>query len=104
MVGFRIGKHKGGHNYVGSPEKLTIISPPIEAVRLALQTFLQEKFTKFEAHDTMTYSGHWRSATVRSTRSGDTMLALDFVADSWDDPVSICATFPSRFFRSSGLY
>ena len=88
VVGFRIGKHKGGHNCVGSPEGLAIISPPIEAVRWALQTFLQEEFTKFAAHDTMTYSGQWRSATVRSTKNGDTMLALDFVADKWEDSVS----------------
>ncbi|GFO43106.1 tRNA (uracil-5-)-methyltransferase homolog a-like [Plakobranchus ocellatus] len=77
MVGFRYGLYKDGTTSVGDCSNLGIAMPAAVPVVKSFTEFVSKsKWTPYLQH---AGTGHWQTLTVRTFRTGDIMVMVDFV-------------------------
>ncbi|KAJ6656513.1 hypothetical protein lerEdw1_003638 [Lerista edwardsae] len=76
MVGFRLGKYKGGTCAVVEPYDTIHIPAMAKKVVKAFQDYIRS--TCYGVYSPETYEGHWKQLTVRTSRNGHIMAIAYF--------------------------
>ncbi|XP_066465948.1 tRNA (uracil-5-)-methyltransferase homolog A [Tiliqua scincoides] len=76
MVGFRLGKYKGGTCAVVEPFDTIHIPAMTKKVVKAFQDYIRS--TSYCVYSPETYEGHWKQLTVRTSRNGHIMAIAYF--------------------------
>ncbi|XP_053136325.1 tRNA (uracil-5-)-methyltransferase homolog A isoform X2 [Hemicordylus capensis] len=76
MVGFRLGKYKGGTCAVVEPFDTIHIPAATKKVVRAFQDYIRS--TPYCVYSPETYDGHWKQLTVRTSRNGHLMAIAYF--------------------------
>lgn len=75
-IGFRLSKYKGGSCAVVSPAETSHVSAEAKRVVNEFQKFIRT--TPYSVYSPVTYEGHWKQLTVRTTRTGQAMAIAFF--------------------------
>lgn len=75
-IGFRLGKYKGGSCAVVGPAETSHVSAEAKRVVSEFQKFIRT--TPYSVYSPVTYEGHWKQLTVRTTRTGQAMAVAFF--------------------------
>ncbi|XP_027024846.1 tRNA (uracil-5-)-methyltransferase homolog A [Tachysurus fulvidraco] len=83
VVGFRLGKYKGGLWAVVSPSDTIHVPEGAKRVVLAFQNYIRS--TPYAVYSPETYEGHWRQLTVRTSRTSQVMAVVFFHPQKLDE-------------------
>ncbi|XP_026540712.1 tRNA (uracil-5-)-methyltransferase homolog A [Notechis scutatus] len=76
MVGFRLGKYKGGSCAVVEPFETIHVPAEAKKVARAFQEYIRS--TSYGVYSPETYEGHWKQLTVRTSSNGHIMAIAYF--------------------------
>uniref|UniRef100_A0A8C5S3Q3 tRNA (uracil(54)-C(5))-methyltransferase n=1 Tax=Laticauda laticaudata TaxID=8630 RepID=A0A8C5S3Q3_LATLA len=76
MVGFRLGKYKGGSCAVVEPFETIHVPAEAKKVARAFQDYIRS--TSYGVYSPETYEGHWKQLTVRTSSNGHVMAIAYF--------------------------
>ncbi|XP_026571959.1 tRNA (uracil-5-)-methyltransferase homolog A [Pseudonaja textilis] len=76
MVGFRLGKYKGGSCAVVEPFETIHVPAEAKKVARAFQEYIRS--TSYGVYSPETYEGHWKQLTVRTSSNGHVMAIAYF--------------------------
>ncbi|CAG8630848.1 7865_t:CDS:10, partial [Paraglomus brasilianum] len=76
VVGFLLGRFKKGYTIVEEPTHCLHVSETAKKIAKATQDFVRE--SSYDVYDRATKEGYWRLVTVRTQKSGEVMVILQF--------------------------
>ncbi|CAG8526416.1 8778_t:CDS:10 [Paraglomus occultum] len=76
VVGFLLGRFKQGYTIVEEPTHCLHVSETAKKIAKATQDYVRK--SSYDVYDRATKEGHWRLVAVRTQRSGEVMVILQF--------------------------